>query len=285
MARQLLGPENAGLELTRFTAPESLTFKARDGVELQGLLYLPKTTGGAPPPVVITVHGGPTGQGRPTFDGFTEYLLARGVATFDLNFRGSTGFGKSFARLDNGRLRPNAVRDIADAIAFLQSSGRVDVSRAAVMGGSYGGYLTNAVLGEYPELFQAGVSLVGVSDWVHALENASPALKASDRIEYGDIADPQVRAFHAQLSPIRKADRITAALLVVHGANDPRDPVAESDRLVKLLREKGREVVYLRYPDEGHGIGKLPNRLHLYKTTADFLERELAAKPVGAAGP
>jgi len=119
---------------------------------------------------------------------------------------------------------------------------------------------------------------------VHALENASPALKASDRIEYGDISDPKVRAFHEQLSPIRKADRITAALLVVHGANDPRDPVAESDRLVKLLREKGREVVYLRYPDEGHGIGKLPNRLHMYKTTADFLERELAAKAPGAAG-
>lgn len=275
-ARRIVAGESAGLDLSTFVVPESLRFAARDGVQLQGLLYVPQSA--SPPPVVISVHGGPTGQARPGFRARTQYLLANGIAVFDLNFRGSTGFGKTFARLDNQELRLNAVRDVADAVAFLKSTGRVDVSRAAVMGGSYGGYLTNAAVGEFPDLFKAGVSYVGVSDWVHALENASPALKASDQIEYGDITNPKWRTFYAELSPIRKADAIQAAMLVVHGANDPRDPVAESDRLVERLRANGREVVYLRFPDEGHGIGKLENRLHEGKMTAAFLKAQLQAQ-------
>lgn len=267
----------AGIAPDDLVIPESLFFEARDGVRLHGLLYMPKAEdiAGERPPVVVDVHGGPTAQARPGFQAVTQYLVGQGIAVFDVNVRGSTGFGKSFARLDNQRKRPDSVRDLVDTLAFLADDGRVDASRAAVMGGSYGGYMVNAVVGEYPDAFQAGVSFVGVSDWVRALEEASPALKASDRLEYGDITDPQDRAFFREISPISNVGRIRAPMLFAHGANDPRDPVTESDRMVDSLRERGVPVTYLRFPDEGHGVRKIENRVVLYRRVADFLERHL----------
>ncbi len=267
--------ELAGLDPSAFVTPESLFFKASDGVRLNGLFYKPQGAGDTPPPVVVMVHGGPTAQARPGFRAVTQYLLAQGIAVFDLNFRGSTGFGKRFANLDNQFNRTDSVRDVADAIDWLGTTGRVNAKKAAVMGGSYGGYLTNAVVGMYPDKFVAGVSFVGVSDWVRALETASPALKASDRIEYGDITDPKVREYHASISPINFVDKITASLMVLHGANDPRDPIEESDALVKAIRARGGEVTYLRFPDEGHGIRKIENRITAYRRIAAFLKEEL----------
>ncbi|MEE4209824.1 MAG: S9 family peptidase [Parvularcula sp.] len=266
-------PQDAGLPIEDFQAPESVTFEARDGVELQGLLYRPDSDGEAP--VVIMVHGGPTGQARPTFEPLAEYLTSRGIAVLDLNFRGSTGFGKSFARLDNQRNRTKSVDDVADAVAWLKEAEGLDGERVAIMGGSYGGYLTNAAVGAYPDLFDAGVSIVGVSDWVRALENASPALKASDVIEYGDITDPEEREFFASISPINNVDKIEAAMLFSHGVNDPRDPVTESDRMVARLRDRDIEVTYLRWPDEGHSVRKLRNRVHMMQEITSFLEEEL----------
>ncbi|MEM9385341.1 MAG: S9 family peptidase [Pseudomonadota bacterium] len=267
----------AGLDRSVMVEPQSLYFEARDGVRLNGLLYLPNDISdeGPKPPVVMMVHGGPTGQARPSFRAVTQYLVARGVAVFDLNFRGSTGFGKRFARLDNQRQRPNAVRDMADAVGFLREDGRVNADRVALMGGSYGGYLTNAGLGEYPDLFAAGVSFVGVSDWVRALEQASPALKASDRIEYGDINDPDDREFFRSISPINNVDRLKAPVLVIHGANDPRDPVSESDRFVQAIRDNLGQAQYLRFADEGHSISRLGNRVTAYTRVAQFLEQHL----------
>jgi dipeptidyl aminopeptidase/acylaminoacyl peptidase len=278
-ARRSTFSDAAGLDLSRLVVPTHVDFPARDGEKLRGLLYLPTAAApaedGGKPPVLLALHGGPTAQARPDFDAVHQYLIARGIAVFDLNFRGSTGYGKRFARLDNQRLRPNAVLDLEDAMRWLAADGRVDATRAAVMGGSYGGYLTFAALADFPGLFDAGVSFVGVSNWVTALEGASPALKASDRLEYGDIDDPEDREFFRQLSPITRVDRVADPLMVVHGANDPRDPVTESDQLVRAVRERGGRVEYLRFPDEGHGIRKLDNRVIAYRRIAAFLEREL----------
>lgn len=277
-ARRATHSDPAGLDLSRLVEPVHVDLPARDGETLHGLLYLPPegaAARGTKPPVLLAVHGGPTGQARPGFDPVDQYLLARGIAVFDLNFRGSTGYGKRFARLDNQRLRPNAVLDMEDAMRWLAADGRVDASRAAVMGGSYGGYLTFAALADFPGLFDAGVSFVGVSNWITALEGASPALKASDRLEYGDIDDPEDREFFRRLSPIARVDRVADPLMVVHGANDPRDPVTESDQFVRAIRENGGTVEYLRFPDEGHGIRKLENRVIAYRRIAAFLEREL----------
>lgn len=264
----------AGLDPTQLVEPTHVEFPARDGVTLRGLLYLPPSAEGTPP-VVIDVHGGPTAQARPGYSGTQQYLLARGVAVFDLNFRGSTGYGKAFARLDNRRLRPNAVNDMEDAVRWLGEDGRVDASRAAVMGGSYGGYMAFAALVTFPTTFRGAVSYVGVSNWVTALESASPELRASDRLEYGDIDDPEDRAFFEELSPITHIDNIERPVLVSHGANDPRDPVSESDRFVRAARSQGVEVEYVRFEDEGHGVRHLRNRVHLYRRVARFLERIL----------
>ena len=135
--------------------------------------------------------------------------------------------------------------------------------------------MTLAALAQLPDKFSAGVSFVGVSNWVTALEGASPQLKASDRIEYGNIDDPADREFFRELSPITHVAQVRAPLMVLHGANDPRDPVTESDQFVRAVRERGGEVEYLRFPDEGHGIRKLSNRITAYRRVARFLERTL----------
>jgi dipeptidyl aminopeptidase/acylaminoacyl peptidase len=268
-----------GLDARKFVEPEALSFKSFDGETVYGLLYMPRNVrAGTKPPVVLGVHGGPTAQARPSYSAPFQYLLSRGIAVFDLNFRGSTGYGKRYTRLDNQRLRPNAVKDMASALEYLQSTGRVDATRSAVMGGSYGGYMTFAALTQLPDRFKAGVGFVGVSNWVTALEGASPQLKASDRIEYGNIDDPEDRKFFVELSPITHVKNVRAPLMVLHGANDPRDPVTEADQLVGAIRQQGGEVEYLRFPDEGHGIRKLSNRIIAYRRIAAFLEKKLSVE-------
>jgi len=270
----------AGLDPDTFVVPESLRYSARDGVELQGLLYLPVDTDAeSRPPVVVKVHGGPTGQSRPSFQAQVQYLVNNGIAVFDVNVRGSTGFGKTYARLDNQEKRLDSVRDLVDTVAFLSKDERLNTNRVAVMGGSYGGYMVNAVLGSYPGVFDAGASFVGVSDWVRALNDASPALKASDRIEYGDITEERWQDFYKVNSPINNADKIKVPLFVEHGANDPRDPVTESDRIVRTVRENGGTVTYMRFPDEGHGISKQANRVAFNRGLVGFLEQQLKPQP------
>jgi dipeptidyl aminopeptidase/acylaminoacyl peptidase len=272
-----------GLDPARFALPEAVSFASWDGEVVYGLLYMPADVPArSRPPVLLGVHGGPTAQARPTYKAEFQYLLTRGIAVLDLNFRGSTGYGKRFTRLDDQRLRPNAVKDMAGALDWLASTGKVDVTRAAVMGGSYGGYMTFAALTQLSERFRAGVGFVGVSNWVTALEGASPELKASDRTEYGNIDDPEDRKFFAELSPITHVANVRAPLMVLHGANDPRDPVAEADRLVAAIRSRGGEVEYLRFPDEGHRIRKLANRLTAYRRIAAFLERTLEPRTLSA---
>ena len=274
----------AGLDLAEMVVPEPRDFRARDGVMLHGLLYLPRGTYGRErPPLLLSVHGGPTSQARPDFDPVIQYLLTRGIAVFDLNYRGSTGFGKTFARLNDRRQRENEYLDIQDAVAWLAESRLVDASRAAIMGGSYGGYLTMAAMARLPETFKAGVAFVGVSNWITALEGASPQLKASDRYEYGDIDDPDDREFFRRISPITHVAEVKAPMMVIHGANDPRDPVTESDQFVRGIRQHGGTVEYLRFPDEGHGIRKLENRVIAYRRIAGFLEHHLDLVEISAA--
>jgi dipeptidyl aminopeptidase/acylaminoacyl peptidase len=171
------------------------------------------------------------------------------------------------------------------AVEWLAKSGRpVNASKVAVMGGSYGGYMTYAALAQLPDKFAAGVSFVGVSNWVTALEGASPALKASDRMEYGNIDDAADREFFKGLSPITHVAAVKAPLLVSHGANDPRDPVTESDQFVRAIRERGGQVEYLRWPDEGHSIRKLSNRVNAYRRVARFLERTLGRGAAACGG-
>lgn len=268
--RRVFSSDFGGLDAESLILPESVRIDARDGVELQGLLYMPE--GAENPPVVFIVHGGPTAQSRPTYNSTVQYLLSRDIAVFQPNVRGSTGFGRTYSTLDDQRKRLDSVRDLVDMLDWLEEDGRVDTSRAAVMGGSYGGYMVNAVLADYPEAFDAGIALFGVGDWVTALEVASPALKASDLIEYGDITKPEWREFYTEISPIAKADNIRVPVLYSHGVMDPRIDIAETEVMVRALRENGVRADFVRLPDEGHGWRKLDNRLFYERIQADFLE-------------
>lgn len=270
----------AGLDPASFVRPEPVTIRSFDGENIYGLMYLPRGAEGRRPPVVMMLHGGPTSQARPDFDPVVQYLLARGYAVLDLNFRGSTGYGQRFTQLDNKRLRPNAVRDMQAAVEYLRARADVDGNRVAAMGGSYGGYMTLAAVAQLPEYFQAGVDFVGVANWISGLEDASPQLRNSDRIEYGNIEDTADRAFFTEISPLSYAHQIRSPLMVVHGANDPRVPVAEADQIVRAVRHRGGDVEYLRFPDEGHGIAKLQNRITAYQRIARFLDRVLGNEAV-----
>lgn len=265
---------NAGLNLGRMVLPKAHSFAARDGLTLHGLIYAPKEMT-ASSPIVLKVHGGPTSQARPYFDALSQYLVAKGFVVFDFNFRGSTGYGKTYARENNLRKRENELYDLEDAVKYLSESNIGNAEKTAIMGGSYGGYLTMAAMTRLPEVFECGVAFVGVSNWVTALESASPSLKASDRLEYGDIDNPEDRQFFETISPYTYIDQVTSPVMVLHGANDPRDPVTESDRFVEGIRNNGGEAEYLRFPDEGHGIRKMNNRITAYVRVAEFLERNL----------
>ena len=277
-AREVFKSNLAGLDPDRLIRPQSIRMRARDGVELQGLLYLPDADsirGSGPPPVVFEVHGGPTGQSVANFDAASQYQVDRGVAVFKPNVRGSTGFGRTYTTLDDRTRRRDSVRDLIDMLDFFRTDGRVDADRAAVSGGSYGGYMVNAVLAIYPGNFKAGVSRYGVADWVTALEIASPALKASDRIEYGDISLPEWKSYYEVNSPIRQVDAIDVPVLYSHGEMDPRIDIAETETMVRALRNNGIDAPYIRIPDEGHGWRKLSNRLFYYRRQAEFLEAQL----------
>lgn len=276
-AKRVIEPNAAGLDLSKMAMPTVVRFKARDGTPLSGLLYRPLGVKG-PVPVYLSLHGGPTSHARATWKPAFQYLLARGYAVLDFNYRGSTGSGKTLASLNDKRLRVNEMGDVLDAVAWIKTQPGLDGSRVAVGGGSYGGYLTNAVMGAHPGVFVAGVSEVGVADWVKNLEEASPSLKASDRGEYGDIDDPSDRAFLASISPINNADKIRDPLLIQVGANDPRNGVVEQDMYVTAIRKAGRKVIYMRYADQGHQMSNLANIVHFNRAKAAFLEEAFKSR-------
>ncbi len=276
-AEKVFSANLAGLDPDRLVRPQVVRYLASDGVELQGLLYLPQgaETGDNAPPVVFSVHGGPSGQSQARFNSVAQYHVARGVAVFEPNIRGSIGLGRTYSTLDDREKRLDSIRDLVDLKSALAADGLIDGDRAAVMGGSYGGYAVNAVLAEFPGEFVAGVSLFGVADWVTALQIASPALKASDRIEYGDITEDSWREYYTINSPIRKADQITVPVLFSHGVMDPRIDIYETEVMVTTLRDNGVDAQFIRIPDEGHGWRKLSNQLFYYRKQAEFIEEQL----------
>jgi dipeptidyl aminopeptidase/acylaminoacyl peptidase len=255
--------------------PELHRFVSFDGEEIPVFLFAPE--GDGPFPVVLAVHGGPESQWRPFFSpaagAITQFLVSRGYAVAAPNVRGSTGYGKRFEHLDDVGLRLNSVRDLAELHAWLSSRPEIDGSRAVVFGGSYGGYMVLAALAFHPELWAAGVSFVGISNLVTFLENTSEYRRAAREREYGSLATD--RTLLEQLSPASRIDAIRAPLFLEHGRNDPRVPVAESEYIHRLLTENGVRCELVVYEDEGHGIGKLPNKIDVYQRVVEFLDEVL----------
>src|SRR5205085_1953068 len=192
------------------------------------------------------------------------------------NVRGSTGYGYEYQSLDDVRLRMDSVKDLQYAVFYLRESGIADARRVAVMGGSYGGFMVLSALTSYPDLWAAGVDIVGVANFVTFLENTGLWRRKLRESEYGSLEHD--REFLEQISPIRYVDRITAPLFVVHGANDPRVPVGEAEQVVAALRSRGVPVEYLRFEDEGHIFGKRASNLAAYPAIARFLDRHLGSE-------
>jgi protease II len=263
----------AGTSLAR---PESHRVLSPDGELIPCYLYRaaqpadPRLAGSA----VLIIHGGPESQSYCLWNPLIQALAGAGHAVLVPNVRGSTGFGKRWYSADDVRRRLDSVADLAALHAWLPSQG-LDPQRAALWGGSYGGYMVLAGVAFQPELWAAGVDIVGISSLVTFLQNTSGYRRSVREREYGSVE--RDREFLESASPISRVDDIRAPLFVIHGANDPRVPLSEAEQLVAALRQNAVECELHVYPDEGHGLVKRVNRLDAYPKATAFIARHLAA--------
>ncbi|MFL6138157.1 MAG: S9 family peptidase [Frankiaceae bacterium] len=274
-ALTLLAGEPAPVDPARLVEPRRHRVPSFDGEQIPVILFPPARPGDGPAPAVVVIHGGPEGQSMLVFNPIVQALADAGLAVVVPNVRGSTGYGKRYYGLDDTTKRLDSVRDLAALHAWLPQAG-IDPARAALWGGSYGGYMVLAGVAFQPELWAAGVDIVGISDLVTFLERTSAYRRAAREREYGSLE--RDREFLASASPLRRVDDIRAPLLVIHGANDPRVPVSEARQLVESLAARGIETELLVYDDEGHGLAKLANRLDAYPRAIAFLDRVMGAQ-------
>jgi dipeptidyl aminopeptidase/acylaminoacyl peptidase len=260
-----------GLPRASLVRPSLVHYPAFDGRRIPAFLYTPRGAQAKNLPVIVHVHGGPESQARPIFNPVVQYFVNQGYGVLAPNVRGSSGYGYAYQSLDDVRQRMDSVADLKAAAEWLAASGIADPRRIAVMGGSYGGFMTLAALTTYPELWAAGVDLVGIANFVTFLENTGPWRRKLREPEYGSLEHD--REFLESISPLTHVDRISAPLFVVHGANDPRVPVGEAEQIVSALTKRGVPVEYLRFEDEGHGLMKRANRLVAYPAIATFLDK------------
>jgi dipeptidyl aminopeptidase/acylaminoacyl peptidase len=251
-----------------------VSFPTFDGRELPGFLALPE---GAPPaggwPVLVWVHGGPAMQALPNWRPDLQMVLSLGIAVLVPNVRGSTGYGRAYAALDDRELRLDSVRDLAAAHAWLGTQAQLDGSRIGIMGQSYGGWMVLAAVTEYPELWAAGIDYYGIARWKTFFERTGPWRVGHRAAEYGDpVQDAELLE---RLSPLHKAEDIRCPMLVAQGLTDPRVPPQESEQIVQALRNRNVPVEYLTFPDEGHGFLKRDNRRRVYLGVASFLAQHL----------
>jgi len=264
----------AGIPRDSFVAPELVRYPSFDGLEIPAFFSLPETdTGHGETPVVVDVHGGPESQRRPSFGRVKQYLLSRGYAVFEPNVRGSTGYGKAYTHLDDVEKRMDSVADLKAGVDWLHDHPAVDPDRIAVMGASYGGFMTLAALTAYPDVWAAGVDIVGIANFVTFLENTGDWRRELREAEYGSLDED--RELLESISPINHVGDIAAPLFVLHGENDPRVPVSEAHRIIEGAREAGVPVRELVFEDEGHGFTKLENRIEAYAAIAEFLDTHL----------
>lgn len=242
-----------------------------DGEQIPFFIFRPRS-GEPRPAVVVAVHGGPEAQAVRFFDPGIQALVAAGYGVVVPNVRGSTGYGKRYASLDDTTKRLDSVRDLEAVHSALDPSG-FDSRRAVLWGGSYGGYMVLAGLAFQPQLWAAGVDIVGVSNLVTFLENTSDYRRAHRELEYGSLE--RDREFLTEASPLTHVDAIRAPLFVIHGRNDPRVPVSEAEQLVAQLKRNGVRCTLCVYEDEGHGLARLDNRLDAYPRAIEFLDQVL----------
>jgi dipeptidyl aminopeptidase/acylaminoacyl peptidase len=283
-------PELAELDLAKM---QPRVIRSRDGLDLVSYLTLPEGSdpdGDGKPdralPMVLLVHGGPWGRDEWGYDADHQWLASRGYAVLSVNFRGSTGFGKSFINAADGEWAGKMHDDLLDAVRWAVSQRVADPDRVAIFGGSYGGYSVLVGLTFTPREFACGVDIVGPSNLVTLLENIPPYWMPIRPILTQRVGDHQTeagRAFLLERSPLTHVEKIERPLLIAQGKNDPRVKQQESDQIVRAMQDKKIPVVYVLYPDEGHGFARPENRLSFSAVTEIFLAQCLGGsyRPIG----
>ena len=259
----------AGIPRDTFVPPELVHYPTFDGRDIPAFFTLPEESPEGETPVIVDIHGGPESQRRPSFSAVKQYFLSRGYAYFEPNVRGSAGYGKAYGHLDDVENRMDSVADIEAAVEWLHDHPAVDPDKIVAMGGSYGGFMVLASMTEYPDLWAAGIDIVGIANFVTFLENTGEWRRELREAEYGSLEDD--REFLESISPLNNVEKIRAPLFVLHGENDPRVPVSEAHQLVEEAR-KHAHVRELIFDDEGHGFSKLENRIDAYTQIAEFLD-------------
>ena len=275
--------ELGGLVATELSEPELISWKSFDGQAITGLYYRPPARFSGKRPVIINIHGGPEGQSRPFFQGRLNYFLnEQGVALIYPNVRGSTGYGKTFVKLDNGLKRMDSVKDIGSLLDWIATQPGLDASKVMVTGGSYGGFMTLAVATTYNDRIAASLDVVGISNFNTFLKNTESYRRDLRRVEYGDERDSVMAEFFERTAPLNNAGNITKPLFVVAGGNDPRVPRSEAEQMVARVTQNGSPVWYLMAKDEGHGFRKKNNVDFQFFATVGFVQRYLLGDQLGA---
>lgn len=272
--------EIGGLDSEAFAVPELIHYETFDTVKRKPrmipAIYYKPVKGEPPYPVLIDIHGGPEGQARPSFSSLTQYAANElGIALLEPNVRGSTGYGKTYTKLDNDYKREDSVKDIGALLDWIASRPELDKTRIGVIGGSYGGYMVYAVMEHYNDRLKCGIDIVGISNFVTFLENTKEYRRDLRRVEYGDERDPEMREFLLKISPTTNAHKITKPTYIIQGLNDPRVPASEAEQMLAAIRENGGVAWYLLAKDEGHGFRKKKNRDYMYYSAILFLEAHL----------
>jgi len=257
-------------------------FESFDKMVIPGVFYKPhQATPDAKAPAIVLVHGGPGGQARRGYNSLAQYLANHGYVILDINNRGSSGYGKTFFTADDRKHGAEPLWDCVEAKKYLASLPYVDADRIGIMGGSYGGYMVAAALAFKPDVFDVGVDIFGVTNWVRTLQSIPPYWESFRQALYEEIGDPNTELDRLKAtSPLFHADKIQKPLLVVQGANDPRVIKVESDEIVAAVKKNGVPVEYLVFDDEGHGFSKRKNQIAAYGTIREFLDTHLKGKKV-----
>ena len=267
-----------GIERKALSPMTVIRYKSSDGLEIPAYLTLPEGAAGKNLPMIVLPHGGPWGRDMWGFSSLVQFLANRGYAVLQPNFRGSVGFGKKFLDAGNGEWGGKMQDDLTWGVKDLVARGIADPKRIGIMGGSYGGYATLAGVAFTPDVYRAGVDIVGPANLITLLAATPPYWEAMKRMLYARMADPdkaEGKAWLKEHSPLSSADKIKTPLLVAQGANDPRVNRREAEQIVVALRDRGFKVEYLLAPDEGHGFARPINNMALYMAAEKFLAEQL----------
>jgi len=271
--RQMTFVSLAGIPQQTLVEPSRTTFPSFDGLKVPVLVYRPHGSSG-PLPTIVYVHGGPESQETVRFNIAIQFFTNHGFLILAPNVRGSTGYGKTWVHLDDVEKRLDSVHDLEALVRWAVKERLSVYGSIGIMGGSYGGFMVLSALTEYPDLWAAGVDSVGIANFETFLENTAKWRRHLREAEYGSLE--RDRELFKRISPIHHIERISAPLLIIHGANDPRVPVGEAEQIFSKLKSMGRQVEYVRFEDEGHGISKIRNRVRANNAIGEFFERTIA---------